>query len=245
MPFSLVSYYGKKNEQFAAYLNSIQEIIVQEIGNAFLPYSLEQIHGTIIGLEMEKSGHQFKSKWCEKNQKHSEPVNLKKLDEILASDAPVKNIKFGGFKKEVEYGFTSWNRHPYDRAFSIQGNTMVINGWPVEKITGSWQVKPILYQWRKTLESCHLCHKWHNGQNQDNDLFMVVGRFDPARDNQMSFQNFPHRIHQFLADHELILPMQSDDITLVQYKNPDLLPSSTIRHALPVNLSGLLHHAMD
>ena len=48
---TLVSFYGEKNAEFAAWIRKIQQLLSAELGTDFEPYSLDQIHGTIIGLD--------------------------------------------------------------------------------------------------------------------------------------------------------------------------------------------------
>ena len=47
---SAVALYGPKTGEVRNLLECVQATIKRQLGAAFLPYSLEQIHGTLIGL---------------------------------------------------------------------------------------------------------------------------------------------------------------------------------------------------
>jgi len=47
---SAVALYGPKTGEVRDLLESVQATIARQLGAAFLPYALEQIHGTLIGL---------------------------------------------------------------------------------------------------------------------------------------------------------------------------------------------------
>src|ERR1022692_2486166 len=47
---SAVALYGPKTGEVRNLLESVQATIARQLGGAFLPYTLEQIHGTLIGL---------------------------------------------------------------------------------------------------------------------------------------------------------------------------------------------------
>ncbi|MCB0664849.1 MAG: hypothetical protein KDC80_03460 [Saprospiraceae bacterium] len=236
MSCSLVSYYGRKNQSLHTLFHLLQEEIYGYLGNAFHPYLIEQIHGTIIGLEIERCDDQYFSKWCIHNREDKPPVNLNGLSTYLQKDIPIKFLKFGGFLREEKYGFRSWGMHPFERSFSIRGNTLVLNGWPVVKQDGRWEVNPILYEWRSGLESFSFCHKWHVDGNKDNDLFMVLGRFDKDAVEFGNVERLKMHLQEYLAQNELIIPMTRDDVKLVRYKDTELRPSSTRVHPLSADL---------
>ena len=51
MQATLVSFYGNKLKELEKFILACQKRIIEIIGTSFLPYELEQVHGTIIGLE--------------------------------------------------------------------------------------------------------------------------------------------------------------------------------------------------
>jgi hypothetical protein len=51
--FSLVAYYGAKPSILSDLLNSCHELIIASgLGYCFIPYQTDQIHATIIGMEI-------------------------------------------------------------------------------------------------------------------------------------------------------------------------------------------------
>lgn len=232
MPCSLVSYYGEKESELNRYLTNIQQRISHYLGEDFSPYSITQIHGTIIGLETVKIQGKNYSKWCQENNKSKPPIDFKGLLNFLSDPPKIENFKFGGFEKNKNYGFLSWNRHPFYRTFSIRGNTMVINGWPVHKKNDPEGVTHDLYDWRVQLESFNLCHKWNIDSNQDNDLFMVVGKINSLKSKNDLLDQLCQQMWEEISHTSVITSFSRKNVGLVEYQSTELPIDTTTYHAL-------------
>jgi len=227
MQCSLVSFYGRKNTTLHKYLEQVHSLIYSHLKDAFYPYSIEQIHGTIIGLETEKIGDQSYSKWCLQNNIQKGPINKKGLLKCLQEDIPIQNIRIGGFKPGIDYGFLSRENQPYHRSFSTQGNTMVLNGWPGYLKNGQWMVTNDLYRWRNQMETFNFCHKYNTLGNQDNDLFMVLGRFNSDKITVKIVDELSNSLRDIISKKQIIIPLNFSDISVVEYKEPELPLAST------------------
>lgn len=238
MPYSLVSYYGEKESEFNRYLSNIQHRVYHYLGEDFSPYSIEQIHGTIIGLETVKIKEKNYSKWCQETNISKPPVDVNGLLNFLSKKPKIANFKFGGFEKNKNHGFLSWKRHPYYRTFSIRGNTMVINGWPVNKVNNQWFVTDELYEWRVQLESFNLCHKWNIEGNQDNDLFMVIGRLNLTKTKPGHLEKLCEKMWEELSHTSLTTSLAKNNLGLVEYQSTELAVNTTIYHSLEAITQG-------
>ena len=51
MQLTLVSHYGPKPPTLARLIIELQQLLAQQLGTSFVPYALEQVHATVVGLE--------------------------------------------------------------------------------------------------------------------------------------------------------------------------------------------------
>ena len=69
---TLIAFYGKKNKKLAIFLNQLLAFLMELLPKQyFLPYPVDQIHGTIIGLEtVEVNGvHYNRNLWINDQKK--------------------------------------------------------------------------------------------------------------------------------------------------------------------------------
>jgi hypothetical protein len=234
MQVTLVSHYGEKPEELSGLIHYCQRLLSRSLGNGFRPYQLEQVHGTIIGLE----GHQVAGTIVNRNSAdlgsptHVDPAALLSF---LRNDFPRIEVHIGGFVPWVDHGFVSRGEHPYSRSFSIQGKIAVAMGWPVRDKTFSKAIDDL--RW----DSCRrlgVRHKWHkHDKAEDNDFFFVLGRVEASLD-QFKLRHAEHEVRTFLCGLEGVpVHISPDTLKIVAYVDEQLPPETSC--ALPLNDPGL------
>jgi hypothetical protein len=227
---TLVSYIRNKPAGLENSISRCKQFISDsEIGHFFKPYQTEQIHATLIGLEMiEKEGLLYNKNFFEKTRENK-PVRLESLQKIITECLPL-SIRFGGFKREYDH-FLSAGRTPFERSFGIDPITrkIVLMGWPH---TANIFDQALLLKYRKNFEDqCHVSHKYEN----DNDLYLVLGELDDSNNARnknsdaliQSVQELNRKVRQFMAENPTDIMLTTDDIYLVMYSDPQLPLHST------------------
>lgn len=204
---SLVAFYGRKPAALEMFLRRCQDRIgaaMQRhgISGKFCPYSLPQMHATVVGLERwsqdgleNRNFHAFRGL--------SRVMHLPELFEFVLSCKYLPfHVQIGGFQ-DREYPFQSRGGRPYHRSFSLDGRTPVVLGWPVRPggcatarysggtaaRHGEAQHYPTnLENLRRSAQRFHVLHRWHRqSADVDNDLYVRLGLFeselpDPQRE---------------------------------------------------------------
>src|SRR5437867_2311360 len=121
MQVTLVSHYGPKSGKVLELVRVCQETLSRNLGAAFRSYEVEQVHGTIIGLEGKRIGNTVKNQNSERLALPNCAVDPNGLLHFLRTGLSSSlQIRVGGFRQDVNWGFASQGRHPYLRSFSIQ-----------------------------------------------------------------------------------------------------------------------------
>jgi len=236
---TLISLYGEKGSDFATLIERCQESMRTVPGIVFTPYDSAQIHGTIVGLE-GKSG----SRLCNANfTRYRGRDVLMDLDGLLnylrtCGHIPLE-IQIGGYGKR-EYPFASRSAIPYERSFSIQGDKVVMMGWPVRgnpfqlppATPCGWVQEASLYPRtldviRHAAQSFGVLHAYHRRLNDvDNDLFFRIGVVDPKSPTERMLSVLDE-VRQFLSEQPpVVLEIGLDELFVAAYED-DTLPSSS------------------
>lgn len=240
MQATLVGYYGPKPYPLEYWIRSLQHQLGQHLGNAFLPYPLEQVHTTLIGLEGFKgSNGSILSAHYQTLRGEQRPINLEQCFELLETGSFLPfEVQLGGFRADQDYRFHSQGQHPYHRSFSLQGAIAVVMGWPIQQ--GYYPAT--LDTLRKAFNACNLLHKYHPTPDSiDNDCFWVIGQVNSSQVSQPQRQAVQDTVRAFLAQQTpLILPLGRKHLSIVLYEQPQLpwgqchqIPFSMARLALP------------
>jgi hypothetical protein len=99
-------------------------------------------------------------------------------------------VQFGSFENR-DYPFQSRGVRPYERSFSLQGETPVLIGWPIgaEECDGNDSFSQtarcdkgtrtyprLLEDLRRSAQSFNVLHRWHREPaDVDNDLYLRLG----------------------------------------------------------------------
>lgn len=192
---TLVSLYGDKASDLAAFILDCQRHVAGIIGSAFTPYDIRQVHATLIGFERRAGSPAINANFAQ----HRGRDVVMDIDGFLAylrgCDLLPFKVQIGGFT-DRPYPFTSREATPYERSFSIQGDKVVVMGWPFQPepcatlpdtaAPGSREARlypGTLDRLRHAAQRFGILHGYHRSPlDRDNDLFFRIGLVDPLVD---------------------------------------------------------------
>ncbi|MBN1598902.1 MAG: hypothetical protein JW894_11470 [Bacteroidales bacterium] len=227
---TLVAQYGEKDELFISRLNKYIDLIKNSgLEEYFSPYKMEQIHGTLIGLECvnEFEPEINNNIWAQKGLKIK--MDLRPMWNCLDSYFPM-NIRVGGYNED-EVPFLSNNEIPYLRSFFVNLNSgkVVLMGWPMN---ASNKYCSSLWEFRQEMErNCNTAHKYQN----DNDYYFVLGTIDikPTTDTAVQYEiqelilSAEAKLRKHISKNPIEFRLQEKDISMVRYINENLDPETS------------------
>ena len=221
MDFTLVAYYGEKPPQIARLVQEVNRELRASLGGAFHPYSLQQVHATIIGLEGYRSGARIINSNYLRKCGELRALDLERVFQILEDESLLPfNITIGGFTEHGRYPFMSRSSPPHLRSFSVQGSCAVVVGWPYQNGEHSESMDKI----RRAFNQANALHKYHDSPTaEDNDFFLVLGSLDRMQVNAIRLQETIGRLQSFLiARQPTIVRVCRECLRLVAYVDPKL-----------------------
>ena len=235
---SAVALYGPKAGAARDLLVGVQETIASHIGERFRPYSLEQVHATLIalgGVSDPATGAVVNEYFLEHAGVAVE-MDLPLVMRILAAHfAEPLAVRFGGWGAGQPVPFLSWGEHLYERGFSVQGNAFVLMGWPTAAVTGD--SRP-LDRLRRDMNAAGVLHKYHRRDaDVDDDLYLVVGHHDGAPAGAL--ERAAAAVRDRLAADPVELPIGLADVSVVAADSHTLAPP-VFTGGLPVDAATLL-----
>jgi hypothetical protein len=218
---SAVAFYGPKAGPVREFLTGVQAMIAAEIGSRFLPYSLEQIHATLIALDGTQDAGTIVNTFYLRHAGHRVEMNLPQvMDTLLARFEHPLRVRLGGFAARQEIPFTSRGWNLYDRAFSVQGNAFVLVGWPADSLSGG--ARP-LDDLRRDMNAANVLHRYHaSDADVDNDLHLVVGHHADAPASALA--RAEATVRDRLAAHPFSLEIGIGDVKVVASDSRTLAP---------------------
>lgn len=214
---TIVTHYGKKSTALTNMILMLQNKLAKSLGAAFIPYEMEQVHGTIIGLEGILTDKGIVNEW---NLKSNENIDIDGLLGFVRSDRLGEiSVQIGGWQPYEDYEFDSKNQHPYLRSFSFRGEIAVAMGWPIGKDN---KYSKSLYNLRKQFEDFNFFHKHNKDGYQDNDFFFVLGRISKKQINSMLFQQTATEIRLILSGIKESVRINKDTISIIAYVDTQL-----------------------
>jgi hypothetical protein len=236
MQLTLVSHYLEKPPEFARLLQELQASLSRMLGDSFRSYELAQVHGTIIGLEGVEIGEGIRNENFLRCRHEEKWMDFDGLLAFLRTEVAGFSIRIGGFKAADDYGFVSQSQHPFLRSFSLQKEIAVAMGWPFQ----GGMISPALNNLRRRLQLFGVLHKWHRRPDDvDNDFFFVLGQIKgalPAKTRKAAENELRG---QFSRREPLLLPFNSDSLSIVAYRDSQLpLGSSCARRLTDPDLTG-------
>jgi hypothetical protein len=224
MQLTFVSHYGPKPAPFAEKIRLLQSVIAEQLGSRFKPYTVEQVHGTIIGLEGARFGTRIRNENFRRFRGAERFIDFQGvLDFLRTRPESDWEVRVGGYDLDCDHGFTSAGQHPFLRSFSIRDEIAVAIGWP--HCAGSFV--PSLDELRRAFQRFGALHKWHQKEwDVDNDFFFVLGRVaqDITSAQREAVQQF---VREHLAAAPLQLPVPPATLSFVAYVDPQLPPHTS------------------
>jgi hypothetical protein len=215
---TLVSHHGAKPAGFASLIADLQSRLRSSLGDRFLPYETEQVHGTIVGLEGTVVGDRVRNDNFLRHRGQEQWMDFERLLRFLRSAAfPDLTIAVGAFQPGARYPFASQGRHPHDRSFVIHQGTVVVMGWPAAG-GGFANALDVV---RRRFQDFGVLHKWHGRPDAiDNDFFFVLGRVaDGLSEKDRVDAELAGRA--WLAGREpCLIPVTTKSLSFVAYDNP-------------------------
>ncbi len=218
---SAVAFYGPKTGRLRGLLAGVQALIAEHLGDDFRPYSLEQVHATLIALNGVRAGGTIVNEYYLTNRGMSREMDLVQAMSIVTeSFASPLEVRIGGSWPHRETPFTSRGRHPLERCFSVQGNAFVLVGWPTASLAGA---RRPLDELRRKMNAANVLHRYHaHAADIDNDLYLVVGHHADAAAG--SLKQTEAAVRDNLADDPADLAITMEDIKIVASDSHTLEP---------------------
>lgn len=221
MNVTLVAYYGTKPDPLVKLIVNLQQKLSQDLHAAFVPYDLDQVHATIIGLEGVCDGAHILNLNYLQCRQEQRPMDVRQVIRFIQNTALLPlTIRIGGYAAHTAYPFTSRGQSPYLRSFSLQGATAVAMGWPVAGET----YPATLDRLRRACNSVHVLHKYHTAAtDSDNDFFFVLGQITREVLSEADRQEVQDRLRSYMAAQEpLDITVGREHLSVVAYRDPQL-----------------------
>jgi hypothetical protein len=231
---SAVAFYGPKTGRLRELLTGVQAQIAEHVGNDFRPYTLDQVHATLIALNGVRAGGTIVNEYLLEHAGERREMDLPRVMDILARRfATPLRVRIGGFRPGQAVPFTSRGQHLAERSFSVQGEAFVLVGWPAESLAGAGRPLDDL---RREMNAAGVLHRYHARPGDvDNDLHLVVGH--QAGAPAAALARATAAVRDKLAADPADLAIALSDVTIVAADSHTLAP--------PVFVSGIPAAAAD
>jgi len=231
---SAVAFYGPKTGRLRELLTGVQAQIAEHVGNDFRPYTLDQVHATLIALNGVRAGGTIVNEYLLEHAGERREMDLPRVMDILARRfATPLRVRIGGFRPGQAVPFTSRGQHVAERSFSVQGQAFVLVGWPAESLAGAGRPLDDL---RREMNAAGVLHRYHARPGDvDNDLHLVVGH--QAGAPAAALARATAAVRNKLAADPADLAIALSDVTIVAADSHTLAP--------PVYVSGIPAAAAD
>jgi hypothetical protein len=222
-------------------LSSVQLTLARRLGAAFEPYTMDQIHSTIIRLDARRdaaTGRLVNQAYLDHTGR-SRAVDVDRaLETIMSHLVPPLLIRLGGQHPDGEPGFTSHGQRPYERMFSSIGGAFVLMGWPLISIETGGKAQP-LDDLRRDMNDAHVWHYYHQGADDvENDFHLVVGHHGPGAAAGMvgeAVRDVRNQLSEAVVD----VTVGIEQVFIVASDSPTLAPARFVGR-LPVARDQLL-----
>ncbi|MFA6562876.1 MAG: hypothetical protein WCV00_13285 [Verrucomicrobiia bacterium] len=238
---TLISLYGEKRPDFAAAIIQCQQCVTQALGSAFTPYDLRQIHATVVGLERRIASPPFNANFA-KHRGRDVVMDFAGYFAYLRGCGLLPfEVQIGGFDNR-DYPFTSRKTRPYERSFSVQGDKVVLMGWPVRgepfiappATPAAFSLEARTYPAtldivRHAAQRFGILHGYHRTLTDvDNDLFFRIGLVDPKAVTPAKTSTLESQVRQSLSTQPpLVIEIRLEDISVAAYEDDRLPGAST------------------
>ena len=202
---TVVAFYGPKPHALSTLIGAVQEALGAEVGSAFRPRAVDDVHATILGLE-------------------DAPGSAGDVGAFIAAElrtAPI-DLQFGGFPAD-ETALRSRGRSLHERSAVLDGGRAVVIGWPVEHGRPTARLGEL----RRDCARFGVVHKYHRGTTAlDPDAYLVVGDLEPAIDLEV-LAEAERAVRAAVLDRPTHVTLTASDVSLVRYVDPALPRASS------------------
>lgn len=231
---TLVAFYGEKPPGLRALIRDVQTVLQEQLGAAFVPYDMRQVHATIIGLEglLAPDGAIVNANYARLRGQHVPAVPKEALQLVRETPLLPMTVRLGGYRSNTVYPFRSRGEHLYARSFSFQGESAIMVGWPAECGGRLGAIDEL----RRGFGQVGALHKYHGSPGDvDNDLFLVLGRVHHDATDRNTLRTVEGRAREFMAaSRPFDVVLDRAALQLVQYADPSLPLGTSV--AVPVDL---------
>jgi hypothetical protein len=225
-----VALYGPKAEPVRSMLTGVRDLIAEHTGDAFRPYSTEQIHATLIAFNgvRDQDGGAIVNEYFLAHTGARRTMDTDLAMRILAERfAQPLRVRVGGYRPADHVPFRSRGQHLYERTFSVQGDAFVLVGWPADGHLP-------LHRLRRDLNAAGLLHRYHARDDDiDGDLHLVIGHGGSAGP-AAPLANAVSAVRERLALHPVEFDISIDDVKVVAADSHTLAPP-LFAGAIPVD----------
>jgi hypothetical protein len=221
---SAISLYGRKPEPLRNLLASVQAAAVAHLGPAFVPYDLDQVHGTLVVLtgwrDVDDQGAVVNQCYLEyRGQRRA--MDFGRVQEILRERlAEPIAIRLGGFGPDAGEPFASQGRRLHERSFSAQSGALVLVGWPVAALESGGRTQP-LEDLRREMTRAGVLHRYHREPSDvDDDFHLVVGHYAGAPPDRVAAAVGAAR--DYLAGHPVDVQVGLGQVRIIASDTPTL-----------------------
>jgi hypothetical protein len=218
---SAVAFYGPKTGRLRELLTGVQALIAEQVGGDFRPYTLDQVHATLIALNGVREGGTIVNEYLLEHAGERREMDLPRVMDILARRfaAPLP-VRIGGFRPGQPVPFTSRGQHLAERTFSVRDRAFVLMGWPAESLAGG--ARP-LDELRREMNAAGVLHRYHaRPADVDNDMHLVVGHHAGAPADALA--RAVTAVRDKLAADPADLAISRDDVKIVAADSHTLAP---------------------
>jgi hypothetical protein len=220
---SAVAFYGPKTGRLRDFLTGVQALIAEHVGDSFRPYSLDQVHATLIALDGVRDPRTgaIVNEFFLAHMGVRREMDLPRVMDILARRfASPLRVRIGGFRPQQDIPFTSRGQHLAERTFSVQDKAFVLVGWPADSLAGAGRS---LDELRREMNAAGVLHRYHvRAADVDNDLHLVVGHHAGAPAGALA--RAEAAVRNTLAGDPVDLAIGMDDVKIVAADSPTLAP---------------------
>jgi hypothetical protein len=220
---SAVAFYGPKTGRLRELLVGVQALIAEQVGGDFRPYSLEQVHATLIALDgvRDPGTGAIVNDYLFAHAGVRREMDLPRVMDILARRfATPLQVRIGGFRPDQEIPFTSRGQHLAERTFCVRDKAFVLMGWPAVSLAGA--DRP-LDELRHEMNEANVRHKYHvHATDVDNDLHLVVGHHAGAPPGALA--QATAAVRDKLASDPVDLAIDLADVKIVAADSHTLAP---------------------
>jgi hypothetical protein len=224
-----VALYGTKTGELKGLLETVQALLSESLREGFCPYTLDQIHGTVVRLDGAadaKTGLIVNRRYLEVTGIPRAMDHARALEILAAHLTPPLSIRIGGYGPGTPAAFSSRGQHPHERMFSVQDNAFVLVGWPVSTVTDGISPGP-LDELRRAMNDANIMHWYHeSAADVDNDFHLVVGHHDGVP--QHGTKKAVRAVRSYLAQHQVQVEVGANQMTIIAADSPALTPAQFI-----------------